>query len=131
MTPGEAANSRAVERLFEGLNAKDVSVMNEVFTDDSELVYPQSGEIIRGRANRQGVYEATKNLPSNTPSRTIASGDVVVAEVALDYGSDTFQAVFIFEFREDRIFRETVYWSKPFPPAASRSKWVELEPAGE
>jgi ketosteroid isomerase-like protein len=126
----EVENRRAVERLFEGLNAKQVSVMNDVFTDDSELVYPQSGELIRGRANRQAVYEATVNLPSNAPYRTIASGDIVVAEVDLDYSGDTFKTVFIFEFRGDRIFRETVYWSKPFPAAESRARWVEkAEPA--
>jgi hypothetical protein len=38
----EADNRRAVERLFEGLNAKHPEVMNEVFTDDSEMAYPQT-----------------------------------------------------------------------------------------
>jgi ketosteroid isomerase-like protein len=126
----EAANRRAVERLFEGINAGDVSVMNDVFTDDSEIVYPQSGELIRGRANRQGVYESSTNLPSVAPYRTVASGDIVVVEAMLDYGGDKFQTVFVFEFRDARIFRETVYWSKPFPAAESRARWVEkIEPA--
>ena len=59
--------------------------MNEVFTDDSEMAYPQSGEIILGRANRQAVYTAFPNLPSIAPYRTIASGDIVVCEAVLDY----------------------------------------------
>jgi ketosteroid isomerase-like protein len=124
----EAENLRAIERLFEGMNAKDVAVMKDVFTDDSEIVYPQSGELIRGRANRQGVYESMTSLPSIEPYRTIVSGDIVVSEAVLDYAGDRYQTVFIFELRDGRIFRETVYWSKPFPAAASRARWVEKNP---
>ena len=127
----EAENRRAVERLIYGINAKDVSVMDEVFADGSLMVYPQSGEIIRGADNRRAVYAATPNLPTITPYRTISSGEIVVTEAILDYGDDPYNTVFVLECRDGKITRETVYWSKPFPPASSRSKWVELEPAGE
>ena len=40
---GEAEKRRAVDRLIEGLNAKNPEVMNEVFTNDSVITYPQSG----------------------------------------------------------------------------------------
>ena len=121
----EADNRRAVERLIEGLNAKNVEVMNEVFTDDSEMAYPQSGEVIRGAANRQAVYSAIPGLPSIAPYRTIASGDIVVTEAILDYGDDRYNTVFIFECRDGKIVRETAYWSKPFPAPEWRSRWVE------
>jgi hypothetical protein len=98
----EADNRRAVERLIEGLNAKDVSVMSEVFTDDSEMVYPQSGEAIRGRVNRQTVYTAIPRLPSIAPYRTIAAGDIVVTKAILDYGDDRYNTVFVFECRDGR-----------------------------
>ena len=126
----EADNRRVVERLFEGLNAKNVDVMNETFSDDSEISYPQSGEIIRGRANRQAVYHAVPSLPSIAPYRTVASGDLVVVEATLDYGEDRHSTVMIFEFRDGKIARQTAYWSKPFPAAEWRSRWVEKgEPA--
>ena len=122
----EADNRRAVERLFEGLNAKNPEVMNEVFSDDSEMAYPQSGEVILGRANRQAVYAAFPELPSIAPYRTIASGDIVVTEAILDYGNDDrYNTVFIFECRDGKILRETAYWSKPFPAAEWRAAWVE------
>ena len=122
----EAGNRRAVERLIDGLNAKNVQVMNEVFTDDSEMAYPQSGEIILGRTNRQAVYTAIPGLPSIAPYRTIASGDIVVTEAILDYGNDDrYHTVFIFECRDGKIFRETAYWSKPFPAPDWRSRWAE------
>ncbi len=122
----EAENRRAVERLIEGLNAKNPEVMNEVFTTDSVMTYPQSGEVIRGAANRQAVYSAFATLPSIAPYRTIASGDIVVTEAILDYGNDDcYNTVFIFECRDGKIVRETAYWSKPFLAAEWRSAWVE------
>ena len=122
---GEADNLRAVERLIEGLNAKDVEVMNEVFVDESILAWPQSGEVIRGSANRQGLYRAFPSLPTITAYRTVSSGDLVVVEAELDYGTETYQAIFIFECRNGRIVRETVYWAKPFPAPEWRARWVE------
>ncbi|MGZ6265505.1 MAG: nuclear transport factor 2 family protein [Candidatus Limnocylindrales bacterium] len=122
---GEADNRRTVERFIAGLNAKDVEAFEDLFTDDSVIAYPQSGEIIRGRANRSAVYAATPGLPTVTPYRTTSSGDIVVVEADLDYGSDQFQTVFIFQLRDGRIAFQTTYWSKPFPAAEWRSRWVE------
>lgn len=122
---GEAENRRVVQRLIEGLNAKDVSVMNEVFWDDSVLSWPQSGEVVRGRENRQALYESFPSLPTIRPYRTVASGDLVVTEAVLDYGADAYQVVFVFEFRDGRIATETAYWAKPFPAPDWRARWVE------
>ncbi len=122
---GEAENRRAVERLVEGLNAKNVDVMDEVFHDDSIMSWPQSGEVILGRENRQAIYHAFPSLPTITPYRVVASGDLVVSEAVLDYGSDQYQVVFIFECRDGKIARETAYWSKPFPAPEWRARWVE------
>jgi ketosteroid isomerase-like protein len=122
---GEADNRRAVERLIERLNAKDVAVLDEVFTDDSVISYPQSGEVIRGRANRRAVYAATPGLPSIKPYRTVASGDLVVTEALLDYGEDVYRTVFTFECRDGKIASQTAYWARPFPAAEWRSNWVE------
>jgi ketosteroid isomerase-like protein len=121
----EAENRRLVERLFEGLNARDAGVLDEVFTDDSVMAYPQSGEIMRGKANRRAVYAAGHGLPTIKPYRTIASGSIVVVEADLDYGDDQFQTVFVFECRDGKIAVETAYWAKPFPAAAWRAPWVE------
>ncbi len=122
---GDVENRRVVERLIEGLNASNIEVMNEVFSDDSIMHWPQSGEVVRGKANRQAIYAAFKELPAITPYRTVSSGDLVTMEATLDYGGDVYQVVFIFEFRNGLIARETAYWSKPFPAPEWRSRWVE------
>jgi hypothetical protein len=125
---GETENRQAVERLVAGLNAKNVEIMNEVFTDDSVMTWPQSGEVVRGRENRQAIYGSFPALPTITPYRTVSGGDLVVSEAVLDYAGDAYQVVFIFECRDGRITHETAYWSKPFPAPDWRAAWVERVP---
>ena len=61
-----------------------------------------------------------------TPRRLTGSGDLWVAEASLDYGDGIpYQTVFIFELRDDRIAKETAYWSQAFPAPDWRSEWVE------
>jgi SnoaL-like domain len=120
-----------IEKLIEGLNRRDVGVMDEVFHDDALMDWPQFGERIRGAENRRRVYASIPALPTITPRRIFGEGDVWIAEANLDYGGDAvFSTVLIFEFRGDRIARETAYWATPGPSAEWRADWVEpLPPA--
>lgn len=125
MSKTEAANKKIVERLIQGLNDKKVEVMDEVFHDDAIMDWPQSGERIIGAENRRGVYNAMPSLPTITPRRMISGGDIVIAEASLDYGGPKYLTVFIFEFRDGKISKETAYWSESFEAPEWRAKWVE------
>jgi ketosteroid isomerase-like protein len=118
-------NIRVVERLIDGLNRRDLSVMDEVFHDDAIMEWPQSRERIRGAENRRGVYGRFETLPRITPRRMLAEGDLCVAEARLDYGGDEYDCVFIFELRDGRIAKETAYWAKPFDAPEWRADLVE------
>lgn len=98
----------------------------ELFHEDAVMDWPQSGERVVGGENRRGVYRAFPQLPTITPRRIVSAGDLVVAEATLDYGGPVYKTVFVFEFRGDRIARETAYWSEPFDPPDWRSRWVEV-----
>lgn len=119
------SNEDVVRRLVACINERRVEVMDELFHDDAVMDWPQSGEVIRGAANRRGIYQAFPQLPTITPRRIISSGDLVVAEARLDYGGPIYDSVFIFELRDGRIARETAYWSEPFEAPAWRAQWVE------
>jgi hypothetical protein len=115
-----------VEKLIAGLNAGDVGVMDEVFHEDALMDWPQFSERIRGAENRRNVYSRIPTLPSIEPRRIFGAGDLWIAEAALDYGDGTvFSTVFIFEFLDGKIARETAYWATPGPPAEWRAEWVE------
>lgn len=120
----EQQNRAVVERLIQCLNDRTIEVMDELFHEDAVMDWPQSGEQIVGGDNRRGVYGAFPQLPTVTPRRMLSAGDLVIAEASLDYGGSVYDSVFIFEFRDGRIARETAYWAEPFEAPEWRAKWV-------
>ena len=119
-------NEKVIERLIKCINEKKVEVMDELFRDDAVMDWPQSGERIVGAANRRAIYGAFPALPTITPRRMVSEGELVVAEASLDYGGPSpYKAVFIFEFKDGKIAKETAYWSEPFPAPEWRAQWVE------
>lgn len=124
MQHDEQRNLAVVQRLIQCLNNKDVRVMDELFHEDAVMDWPQSGEQVVGGDNRRAVYGAFPQLPTVTVRRLMASGDLVIAEATLDYAGPIYHSVFIFEFRDGKIARETSYWAEPFDAPEWRSQWV-------
>jgi len=118
-------NEKVIERLIACINNRQIEIMDQLFHDDAVMEWPQSGERVRGAENRRGIYKSFPQLPTITPRRMISSGDLVVAEALLDYNGPRYQTVFIFEFKDGKIARETAYWSEPFEAPAWRAKWIE------
>lgn len=119
------ANEAVIERLIACINDRHVETMDELFHDDAIMDWPQSRERVRGAENRRAIYGSFPQLPTITPRRMTSDGDLVVAEATLDYGGPTYETVFLFEFRDGRIARETAYWSEAFDPPEWRAQWVE------
>jgi hypothetical protein len=89
------------------------------------LVYPQSGEQIRGRHNIQESRFVQPNKKRFTVRRIIGSGDLWVTEFILGYDDVPSYAVSIMEFREGLVAHETQYFADRFEPAPSRVHLVE------
>jgi ketosteroid isomerase-like protein len=118
-------NVDVVERLVQCINERHIETMDELFHDDALMDWPQSHERVRGAENRRAIYGAFPQLPTITPRRFHESGDLVVLEATLDYEGPVYESVFIFEFRDGLIERETAYWSEPFDAPDWRAQWVE------
>jgi ketosteroid isomerase-like protein len=119
-------NEAQVERLIACINDRKIEVMDELFHDDATMDWPQSRERVRGAENRRAIYGSFPQLPTITPRRMQSAGDLVVLEATLDYGGGSaYETVFIFEFRDGRIEKETAYWSEPFEAPDWRAAWVE------
>ena len=119
------SNVRTVERLIDGLNAKNVGVMDEVFTEDAVMEWPQSGERIRGAEVRRAVYARMRPPADDHPAPDDLGADLVIAEAHLDYDGVGYDCIFVFEMRDGRIAKETAYWATPFEPPAWRAALVE------
>ncbi len=130
MTKTEKQNRAVVQKLIDCINQKNIVVMDELFHEDAVMDWPQSGEKIVGGSNRRAVYGSFPTLPTIVPRCMVSGGNLVVAEATLDYGSPTrYKAVFIFEFSDGKITKETAYWSEPFEAPEWRAQWVEKNPS--
>jgi ketosteroid isomerase-like protein len=119
----EALNRRTVERLFKALIEGDLESFHDQFHEDSLIDFPQSGERISGGENRRAVYREFPGRPSLR--RILTGGDLVLVEAAVEYGDGVdWRAIFIYELRDAKIARATIYWAQPFEAAESRAAWV-------
>jgi ketosteroid isomerase-like protein len=119
-----------INRLLDGVNRGDISVMDEVFHDDAVMEWPASREQVVGAENRRAVYGHMPTLPKVSNRHVFGSGDLWVAEATLTYGDKPYSAVLIFKLRDGKIAREIGYWAEPFEAPGWRAAWVApLEPA--
>ena len=120
----EAVNRETVERLFEALVAGDVALFHRQFREDSVIEFPQSRERIVGGENRRAIYGTFPGRPR--VRRILTADQFAVAEAAVDYGDGVdWRGVFIYELRDGKIARATIYWAQPFEAAETRRPWVE------
>lgn len=117
---------QALERHWAASDANDFEVEHELYREDAVLIYPQSGERIRGRHNIQESRCVQPNKKRFTVQRIIGSGDLWVTEFILSYDGTPSYTVSIMEFREGLVANETQYFADRFAPGASRAHLVEL-----
>jgi limonene-1,2-epoxide hydrolase len=121
--PGHTAS--IVEQFWVMIEKQDWEAASAFIADDAVQEWPQSGERIRGRENIIEINRNYPGLPKMTPRRTLARGDIVVSETVLDYGGQVYNGVSIFEFKDDKIVKETDYFATPFEAPRWRAQWVE------
>ena len=87
--------------------------------DDAVRRWPQSGEILRGKARIAEVESHFQGLKLAV-TRRHACGDVIVVEWNSDYGDGRiYRNVSIGELQDGRVTRVTDYWGEPF----ARPEW--------
>ena len=109
------------------LAGKDEVAAAEIFADDAIVEWPQSGERILGKERIVALHQASPVRIDFDVRRTIGCGDLWVTETTIRYdGVRPTNAVFIMEFRDGKVVRETDYFGEPFDPPEYRSGWVEI-----
>ena len=105
---------------------KDETAAAEIFADDAVIEWPQSGERIRGKRRIVALHEAAPVSIDIEVRRTIGCDDLWITESTIRYdGTQPTKAVFIMEFRDGKVVRETDYFGDPFDPPEYRSAFVE------
>jgi hypothetical protein len=95
--------------------------------DDAVRRWPQSGEILRGKARIAEVESHFKGLKLAV-TRRHACGDVIVVEWNSDYGDGgIFRNVSIGELKDGKVTRVTDYWGESFPRPEWRRRLSDSE----
>ena len=151
MSVPEPSNREVVDRFVKALFSGDFDAQDEYLADEVVEDFPQSGERIRGRANRRAMGEnypgrAEREFAPGKPGRIVGddrwiltpamslvrvtgSGDSFVVTSELRYpNGELWQTVQLIEFRAGRIVKLTSYFAAPFAPPEWRAKWVEPIP---
>ena len=118
-------------KFEEVLQTGDFGRVNELVkewaADDFVQEWPQSGERIRGADSALAIdRNFPGGMPSMTPRRTLAQGDLAISETELTYADGSrYLGVSVMEFRDGLISKETDYFAEPFAPPQWRAQWVE------
>jgi len=115
----------ALQRHWDASDANDFVAEHEIYREDAVLVYPQSGERIRGRRNIQESRFVQPSKKRFAVRRIVGGGNLWITEFVLRYDDIPSYAVSIMEFREGLVANETQYFADRFEPAPSRAHLVE------
>jgi hypothetical protein len=96
-------------------------ILGVPLAEDAQRQWPQSGEVLHGRARIAEVEAHFVGLRLAV-GRRIACGDTVVVEWTTDYGDGRlYRNVSIAELRDGAAVRVTDYWGEPFAPPEWRA----------
>jgi SnoaL-like domain len=119
----EDARRAQIRRYWE-LAGSDEEATRGLYHDDAVLEFPQSGERFEGVANFKewrSEYPAGVTLELRDLR---GGGDVWIAEGTITYDDGPAQpALNIFEFRGDKVARETIYVTEPWEAPDWRAQW--------
>jgi hypothetical protein len=120
----DEATFRAMLQQNLELSSSDPELAHSMYRDDAVLEFPQSGERFEGVEN---FREWRSDYPANTSFefREIRGRDdlwVVELSVTYDGGPRNF-GVSIYELRDGKIARETIYVAEGWEPPAWRAQW--------
>ena len=110
----EAARETRLERI-----------LGVELAEDAVRPWPQSGELLRGKARISEVESHFVGLRLGVGRRLIC-GNPVVVEWTADYGDGRlYRNVSIAELHNGKAIRVTDYWGEPFSPPAWREALAE------
>jgi hypothetical protein len=103
----------------------EIARASEIYADDAVVEWPQGGERIRGKANIIGFRSAYPARQDFELHRIVGCHDLWVNEYTIRYDDRPVFVVGIMEFRDQKVFRERIYFGDPWEPPAWRAQWVE------
>ena len=113
---------------WNAMQSNDFKRGSEWLSEDFELYWPQSSELIAGREN---FALLNSNYPAAGPWRfginsVICEGNRVVTDVDVTDGAVSARAITFHTVENDLITRQTEFWPDRFDAPEWRRKWVRI-----
>jgi hypothetical protein len=136
----EMTNRAIVESYARAAERNDFAEADQFLADDVLEEYPQSGERIRGKANRRAVIENYPGRESASASgdagmglrllQITGSGDDYTAVGIVTYpNGERWHMVSLVGLRGGKIAKITSFFAAPFEAPAWRAPYLEKVPA--
>ncbi|MEM1265755.1 MAG: nuclear transport factor 2 family protein [Pseudomonadota bacterium] len=121
MTPAETLRA-----FWASMATNDFAAAALLLAPEIEVHWPQSGEVIRGRADFAALNAAypTTGLWRFRIDRMVAEGAEVVTDVLVQNDVMNARAITFSTVTDGRIARQVEYWPDPFPAPEWRAAWV-------
>ena len=137
----EMTNRAIVESYARAAERNDFGEADRFLADDVLEEYPQSGERIRGKANRRALFENYPGRESASGSTNAGlnlkvlqisgSGEEYTAVGIVTYpNGERWHMVSLVALRGGKIAKITSFFAAPFEAPAWRERYVEKVPAG-
>ncbi len=116
-----------IENFWQVMNTNDFQAASHLLAEDYELLWPQSAERIRGRANFVGVNASypAKGRWRFTIDSLVAEEGTVVSDVSVTDGVVSARAITFSTVAGGLITRQVEYWPDEYAAPEWRSQWVE------
>lgn len=117
---------QVVRNFWRVMATNDFHAASLCLTDDFRLHWPQSGEMVEGRADFAALntaYPAAGRWTFDV-RRIVGEGVQIVTEVAISDGEVHATALTFHTVRGDLIALQREFWPDPFEAPAWRAQWV-------
>jgi hypothetical protein len=151
IVPEELTNEALIERYAAAAAANNLDELARLRHPQWSVEWPQSGERVHSSESFAAIVDAypggkpqveVKRIvgaedrwvvsASNTVMRIAGSGAFWWSEWSMTYpDGQEYRVIDLFELREGRVFRETVYWAPPFAAPDWRRPFVEVADPAE
>lgn len=117
-----------VHAFWEAMQSNDFRRASQWLSADFEGFWPQSAELIVGRANFAAI---NNNYPAHgrwqfTINHIVCEGEQVVTDVSVTDGVVQARAITFHTVVAGLIVKQVEFWPDDFPAPAWRSQWVAI-----
>ncbi|WP_044617214.1 nuclear transport factor 2 family protein [Gynuella sunshinyii] len=114
--------------FWEAMKSNDFTKASEWLSEDFEVFWPQSSELIVGRKNFTAV---NSSYPANGKwlfdiNSIVCENNTVVTDVLITDGELKARAITFHTVENDLICKQVEFWPEDYPAPEWRSKWVKI-----